>query len=961
MKRNKKWILIAMITVVVAAAAILAAFLLTPKTPDYTFPPFVDTYEKSKSYTSQDSNIVFDGVLDDAAWSEQRWLEVKHVTEESIGVKMTSYFGTDGLYMAFDVDDLGIFFDEKRDAAYNSGIQLYISSMDGGKNITGCGYEISLTAGGQVKIKQYTGSMYELYLGRVYCESAVKGELNSEDATGYTLEAYIDYDLFGGECQQVYANAAIVRAMSESGTERQWYSFGQNDRGAAWTRAETWWTFGEEGLVAYNVMAETGDLGAIDGKPYVPGGDDYTFCIVPNDGYYAKKVMCGDEDVTSALYYMDGKAYCTVENVQGDLQIQVTFAQVPEVKKDVSGKIMGADGIVPGAKLWAVLGGYEQALSVDAQGNYTGTIPALEGIQLFAAAEGFVPELVAAKEGENNILLQKLYFGENKETGRKTSNQTVWDLNSLYLNRVRLKTTDYAMELVNSEIYSNSVYASAKLKTDVKQGVDTRAGFTFYVNEEVSIFVALTMNGEVNQYNPEGKVNCTIQLITEVNGQRFWGPGGTIVAIENQEEIMKMAAEEGVPVAVHYSKGAFDVWVAGQQVGYSLYSKDENGYNRLAENTPVAVGLQCWSSRAVYEDLHFDGNYPARLYPTAPNWDLSRLGSGVAVSKLGDKLSSAMLTTNFYNKLCMTANVPLVAKSGKDIRAGFMLKNPKGQEVFVALTANGEKNTNNPDGDLYYTVQVISGGYASWKVEGKITDTRTWNELHELSKNGGIPLTVYIENGKLTIGVNGYVVAENVIPMDKNGKAILSGNTAVAPGLATAGTTLTFTNVSYGTSKPNLKDPSLRDWNVSKADEGIYSRTSEGGFASLLLSKEYAQCAGVSAKLPLIAQEGTDVRAGFVFKNEKGVEVFVSLTANGEKNTNNPGGDLYYTVQVISGGYASWKVDGKIVDVRTWNELHQLAADGGIPVTAYMENGKLTIGINGVFDCRRCNPCRYRG
>ena len=49
MKLNKKWILIAIIAVVIAAAAILAAFLLTPKTPDYTFPPFVDSYEKAKA------------------------------------------------------------------------------------------------------------------------------------------------------------------------------------------------------------------------------------------------------------------------------------------------------------------------------------------------------------------------------------------------------------------------------------------------------------------------------------------------------------------------------------------------------------------------------------------------------------------------------------------------------------------------------------------------------------------------------------------------------------------------------------------------------------------------------------------------------------------------------------------------------------------------------------------------
>ena len=83
MKKNKKWILLASLALALIAIAAALIILLFPKTTDYTFPPFVDTYEESKSYTSQDSNIVFDGVLDDAAWNDQRWLEVSHVTDNA--------------------------------------------------------------------------------------------------------------------------------------------------------------------------------------------------------------------------------------------------------------------------------------------------------------------------------------------------------------------------------------------------------------------------------------------------------------------------------------------------------------------------------------------------------------------------------------------------------------------------------------------------------------------------------------------------------------------------------------------------------------------------------------------------------------------------------------------------------------------------------------------------------------
>jgi hypothetical protein len=203
----------------------------------------------------------------------------------------------------------------------------------------------------------------------------------------------------------------------------------------------------------------------------------------------------------------------------------------------------------------------------------------------------------------------------------------------MYQDRVRMISSEYSQQLVRSDIYSKNIYASTKLFTDVEKGADTRAGFTFYVNEELSTYVALTMHGEVNEYNPNGHLNCSVQIIAEKNGEPIWGNGGIIVPIENPERIMKLAATEGVPFAVHYNKGAFDVWVDGQQIGYGIYPKDENGKNRLNINDAVAVGLETWSSRAIYEELRLDGNYSVPRMPSAPGWDLSRIGSGVATSK----------------------------------------------------------------------------------------------------------------------------------------------------------------------------------------------------------------------------------------------------------------------------------------------------------------------------------------
>ena len=925
---KKKWILIAMTAFAVVAAAV-AAILLFPKTPDYTFPPFTSQYEDKKNYESQDANIVFDGILDEEIWQNRRWLEVDHVSEEYIGVKMTTYFGEDGLYMAFDVDDYGVYYDKYRYVDYNSGLQIYLAPLSGGKSITGCGYQISLSAGEFVDLKQFGGSRFEEYLGRVYMESRIKGEMNSPKATGYTIEAYIDYALLGENCKEVYAYPAIIHTTSATESERQWYSFGLNEKGVSWTRADTWWSFDAQGLVGHQITFEAGENGTVEGADFVPGGDDYTFTLAPNAGCYAEAVTVNGQDVTSRLYYYQGKTLCTMECVKENLDIQVTYAPIPNEKTEITGTVKDTNGNALNAQVWAVAGGYSQMLTADTQGNFSGSVPALEGLELFASAEGYVSEELAVQAGENAITLAKMYFGNNENVVRSSTNMALWDLSRMYQNRVRMISTEYSMQLVHSEIYSGNVYTSANLVMDVEQGADTRAGFTFYVDEGLSVFVALTVHGEVNEWNPNGELGCSLQVIAEQNGERIWNNGGIIVPIENPEKIMTLAATEGVPIAVHYNKGGFDVWVDGQQVGYGVYPKDENGKNRLQTNASVAVGLETWSSRAVYENLTLDGSYSVIRKPSAPGWNLTKLGSGVAVCKTGNG-GTAMLREEYYSKLSISAKLPLELRSGKDLRAGFVLANSQGTEVFVALTANGQHS-----GGLHYSLQIISGGWASWAVSGSIEDISAWGELQELAKNGGIPMTVYAENGKLTVGLNGYVIAEKVVPLDAKGKPVFAGNTALKPGLSADSTSLTFTGVSVGTNKPVLKNPVERLWDISKAEEGTYTSLTDEAWACLWLGEDYTDKAAVSANLSLKLQEGDDIRAGVVLRNEQGVEVFVALTAHGLS---------HYSVQVISGGWASWAIEGQIADISTWRELTSMDS---IPLTVYIENGKLTLGING--------------
>ena len=230
-------------------------------------------------------------------------------------------------------------------------------------------------------------------------------------------------------------------------------------------------------------------------------------------------------------------------------------------------------------------------------------------------------------------------------------------------------------------------------------------------------------------------------------------------------------------------------------------------------------------------------------------------------------------------------------------------------------------------------MQVISGGYASWKVDGKITDVRSWNELHQLAKEDGIPVTAYMENGKLTIGINGYAVAENVVPVNTEGNPILGENTAVKAGLATAALPLTYTEVTLSVSKPVLKDSNLRGWDLSKLSQGEVSRIEKAAKAEIVvwetLREKYYLTSNIS--FPGAAE---DVRVGYRFSDSDGNKVFVAFlrTADGS-----------YAVQMIAtpttGGF-NWVWNYKL------NNISSIPTEG-MPFGVTYTGGGFDVWVNG--------------
>jgi len=323
---------------------------------------------------------------------------------------------------------------------------------------------------------------------------------------------------------------------------------------------------------------------------------------------------------------------------------------------------------------------------------------------------------------------------------------------------------------------------------------------------------------------------------------------------------------------------------------------------------------------------------PTLKDPSLRQWDVSKAEEGTYSRKDESGWASLFLTKEYAASAGVSAKLPHTAQEGKDLRAGFVFRNEKGVEVFVSLTANGEVNDNNPNGDVYYTVQVISGGMASWKVEGSIVDVRTWNELHDLAANGGIPVTAYMEDGKLTIGINGYLVAEDVIPLNTDGNPILGDNTAVKAGLACTGVAQTYHNAETLDAKPVLKDSNLRGWDLSKLSDGEASRVEKTTRAEVTLWKPFREQYYLTSKIVLPAAQ-EDIRAGYRFSDSDGNKIFAALLQNA---------DGTFAVQMIAtpatGGFF-W----------TWNyRLNNVGSipEGGLPFGVAYDKGVFSVWVN---------------
>lgn len=798
-KNRRKWI-VGGAALALAAAAVIAFVWITGSKPAYRFPEYTAGSGSKAGFQSEDANVTFDGDLSDAAWTNQRWLAVSMLTQESTTVKMTGYFGSDGLYFAFDVRDLGsVYYAEGRGMWLNSGIQLYVSSMSGAGSIDGHGYEITLSAGGKTQVRKYIDGEYKNVPAEVYLAVQTDGEINTAQCAGYTMEAFLSYAMFDDDCESVYAMPAIIRSNTDAvaAQNRQWYCFGLENKGGTWDGGSTWWTFDKGGLVAYDVALESSENGCLTGDPYALPGEDYRFAVEPKEGFFAESITVNGAEVADDLLYdKNGKAYYISELVSDDLTIEARFAELSDFKTTVSGKVTCGGTAVADVKAYAVKGGYSLPLSVTADGGYSAEIPAMDGFRLFAAADGYIDDYAAVEAGGGTVQLdlKPMYLGDNANVSHPESTMEAWDTGRLFQGRIRLLKYDFFASLMNSEAYSSTLYAKAQVTLPKRDGVDARAGFIFYDKNGGNAAVCLTMNNEMGQYV------YNVQIISQ-NGTS-WQYAGRLDELEDQEAVQAAAnSQQGIPLACRYHNGMIEIWVNDKQVGFEICPRDENDQSIFAPDAMVAVGLHSWNNRTVFSNIEFntEKEIPAEPDPGNPVWDVSGLSEGKVICT-EPKGANMMLKSDYQDAVYVSANVFLPVENGKDTRTGIRFADETGNSVFVALTMNNE------NGQKIYEVQIISqtaGGAYSWNYDGYVQQVQTWTAAVSAANSGsGVPFAAAWNDGKLSIWLNNREVAVGVIPLDAEGNPVFTADAKAAAGLECWGIAAVYNGVVIGTERP---------------------------------------------------------------------------------------------------------------------------------------------------------------
>ena len=599
--------LIKILVAVLLCCSVVCFAIACAKGSDYKFPDYGYTNPDDVENPDLDEGITLDGDLGEDFWSG-KWFSSSLQDQEDIWLEMTSRIGEKGVYFAFRVQDNPVYATEEREAFNNSGVELYISTADGAdtlNNATGA-FEIDVNANGKTRISKWTArtNAYTSWPAKFY--SAVQtqgGDVNTDECTGYTIEMYLPYLMLGldEKPEFVYANPTLIRSLApDKQAGRLWYNFGMQNRNADWSVAKSWYQFSDNGLIAQDVVKDVTGGGSIVCGNTVVAGDSLVIEVKPDDGYIATALRINGSDYLDELSYQDGKTVCTLDQVDDTVVIEAEFGPLGQ-NKTVTGTIT-SDPLPPNGNyavfsLYAARNGYYKPLTVSSDGTFTAELPSND-MYIYAVADGYMTARAEVKADDTQVGIEvsHSFLGNNENVEFESFDESKWDMTLLGEGTAKSTSTDLANTAVHTEIFSDKIFVSGNIVLP-KGARDRRAGFAFYTPSGNFAYFAITWSIEQNQNRYEG--NAITNTTTWEN------VGFTVSGIDGNEALL--AGPDGMPFAILYHDGLFDIWVNGVKVQENMEFKTNNS-NMFKNGDTVlkaGVGIQTWAYGATFKNLVF--------------------------------------------------------------------------------------------------------------------------------------------------------------------------------------------------------------------------------------------------------------------------------------------------------------------------------------------------------------------
>lgn len=295
-----------------------------------------------------DDGVAIDGEFSEARWANSRWLkgEDRLSSTQYAEIEFTTWYGDKGVYFGMKVveHESRIYHNIKRDSFMNSCVEMYMGPADAPRESNKI-FEVDFSCIGTIKSKlNLNGWTNFAKEKKIMPYSAVKplgGEVNSPECYGYQIEAIFPYEFLQAAGYDVAdkdklvlgINPVHIWSFTYDGTDlnkdRNWSNWGQKVIGAEWNNPSTWFTFGKDGLIAYDVNTTVNGNGKV--KVEVNGGLGVVFkgraaklVIKTINGAELQSVTVNGEAIDLSTLIKDGGSYTLiVNNVNSDIDLVI--------------------------------------------------------------------------------------------------------------------------------------------------------------------------------------------------------------------------------------------------------------------------------------------------------------------------------------------------------------------------------------------------------------------------------------------------------------------------------------------------------------------------------------------------------------------------------------------------------------------------------------------------------------